>query len=85
MEMTLRARELRERMSARRVTIRRLAQEAGLIESDVSAMLRGRDYIGPKRGAKLGLAIVRLGLDKELDPDEKAEQPDEPVIRIRPL
>lgn len=65
--------ELKARMRATGVTVRKLARQAGMCETHLSAALRGREYLGANRRARLTAAVIELGLDKE---------PERPRLRI---
>ena len=81
METTeLTAAELRGRMHAKRVRVTDLAREARLPQPTVSAILACRGYCGEARMRRIGEAIVKLGLDKEPEPDASPVR-----FRITPL
>jgi DNA-binding LacI/PurR family transcriptional regulator len=82
---TLTAAQLRERMSAHDVTQSALAREAHIPQSDVSAILNGRDYCGRQRRERIEAAIMRLGLDREPDPEpiEVRDKAGNIVFRLR--
>jgi len=71
--------ELRVRMKARRVTVRALAREAGLQESNLSSILAGKEYLGADRRARIEASIIKLGLDQAAP----APEVDGPVFEIR--
>jgi lambda repressor-like predicted transcriptional regulator len=84
METTeLTAAKLKERMEVKGVSVSRLARESGLYQSDLSAILLGKEYCGEKRRRRIELAIIRLELDKEPEPKPKPEPEEEdrrPVV-----
>ena len=80
-DMTLTGRQVRARLVEHGITQREFAQAAGLQQSDASAILSGKQYLGPIRQARIEQAIERLGLDRESEADDGAG----PVFRIRQL
>ncbi len=80
-ERTLTGRQLKARLVERGVTMTALARAAGMVEPEMSAILAGRDRIGPLRRARIEAAIVALGLHRD-DPPE-LESVEQPVFRIK--
>ncbi len=70
-------RQIRERLSARRIPVGRLATEAGIFPNDLYQILAGNERVGPRRKARIEAAIVRLNLHR----DEPVEPtPVEPTV-----
>ncbi len=80
-ERTLTARQLKARLVEHGVSMTALARAAGMVEPDMSAILAGRDRIGPARRARIEAAIVALGLDRDEPPE--AQTVEQPVFTIR--
>ncbi|HZC07261.1 MAG TPA: hypothetical protein VE338_16625 [Ktedonobacterales bacterium] len=59
--------ELRRRLRARGLTISQFATEARMYESNVSAILGGRMYLGSEVRGRIEAAMARLGLDRDED------------------
>ncbi len=81
---TITASVLRERMRLRGIRVGDLARESGLYTTDLSAILRGNERMGPSRAARLAQGILRLGLDRD-EPIERKLPSDHVVITIRQL
>jgi len=70
------AQALRNALLARGMTLTAFAREAGITQSNMSEILRGKSYVGPRVRERLASAYERLHLD-EVQADEK------PVFTVR--
>jgi hypothetical protein len=64
-QQTLDVAELRARMNRAGVSVREMARTAGMYHGNLSALMNGREYLGPKSQARLIAAAHELGLDAE--------------------
>ena len=71
-QQVLNVAELRARMAANGVKVRELAEAAGMNPAGLSAILRGRDYFGPARQARVLVGVRALGLDTESVSDDES-------------
>jgi DNA-binding LacI/PurR family transcriptional regulator len=81
---TLTARELKERLAARRLPVYALARVAGMWPAEVYNVLNGRVRMTELKRSRIERAIVELGLDRAPEPDPAPAVP-EPVFRLRRL
>jgi len=72
---------LRQKMAEGAITQVALARETGIPQSALSAMLNGREYLGPKRAARIQAALLRLTVDRETATEPQTDQPAEPRVR----
>ncbi len=64
---TLDVAELRARMDRAGVSVREMARTAGMYHGNLSAILHGRNYVGPTSRARLLAAAQVLGIDTDDD------------------
>jgi transcriptional regulator with XRE-family HTH domain len=81
---TMTARVLRERLVARGIRQQEFAREAGMDQPALSCILRGRQYLGAARQARIERAIEHFGLNREVEVKGEGEDAG-PVFRVRQL
>ncbi len=78
---TMTAKVLRERLITRGIRQEEFARAVGMDQPCLSSILRGRQYLGPVRKARIERAIEQFGLDRDVPPEDGTG----PVFRIRQL
>jgi len=81
-ERTFTGRQLKAWLVERDVRVTDFARAAGMPQPNLSAILAGREHVGPVRRARIEAALIRLGLDTEQAPPEP-QPAEQPVFRIR--